>query len=325
MKRFKKLFKVAFCTYVFLFICDHFFLLYMNDKTVMKSYYSDHKEKKGKPHPPVYLVSYAGGKSVFFKNQNAQAISAVNNGIDYMMMYKKTHFDADFLSKNNHILDHKYGDGYWIWKPYCILKAMDAAPEDSIILYADSSVVFKKPITRFIEILEQKDVLVLLDGTHRKNEVPKAITRITKDNVEHFNLNYEQFKNVDNLWACFVAVKNNKVGRAFVKQWLQNCEDNLIKSIHSSDQSMLIIATQQKKDNIYIMDTDEAFQTIKQVHRHPDEEKTSMLPFMVSSKTWSKFSKWGYNLSLIRNFVSSVQDYAQQSITIGWLQKKGIL
>ena len=176
-----------------------------------------------------------------------------------------------------------------------------------------------------MKILEKDDVLLLLDGTHRKNEVPKAVTRITKQNTEHFNLDYEHFKSVDNLWACFVAVKNNDVGRSFVKQWLQNCEDELVKKIHSADQAMLIIASQQKKDNIYIMDTDEAFHSIKQVHRHPDEEKNSMLPYMVSSKAWSKFSKWGYNMPFIRTLVSTVQDYTEHSTAILWLKKKGLL
>ena len=100
-------------------------------------------------------------------------MSAINNGIDHIMMYKRRDIDPEFYQKNKHILDLPAGDGLWLWKPYFILKTMDIAPEGSLIIYADSPVIFKNPITPFINHLKNHDVLLLLDGTHRKKMFQK--------------------------------------------------------------------------------------------------------------------------------------------------------
>lgn len=285
---------------VFILI-DLLFIFKQIDKTLEPSYYFECLQQgEDKAPPPVYLVSYAGRKSVFFKNQNAQALSAINQGIDHIMMYKRSHFDEKFQKKNQKILDVPMGDGLWIWKPYIMLQAMDKAPENAIIIYADSPVIFKNPITPFIKRLQEYDVLLLLDGTHRKGGVPKAGEKIGRQFVEHFRLNHEDFMKKDHLWACFVAVRNNKTGRAFVEQWMQNCENGLT-STPLFDQSMLIIASHQQPKGVYVMDTDEAMRIIKNVHRHPQEEDKSLLPDIASkSIRWFKVSKFGYNAKWVQ-------------------------
>ena len=89
---------------------------------------------------------------------------------------------------------------------------------------------------------------------------------------------------------------------------MKNCEEGLI-STPLFDQSMLIIAAHQKPEGMYVMDVDEAMQTIKNVHRHPNEENKSLLPDMVSGNfKWFKISEWGYNsqwVQWIRAFFST--------------------
>ncbi len=146
-KKIKNGFLILLFSYGFFLVFDSLGIFFQIDKTLTPSYYLEYSKSKNFLPPPVYLVSYAGKKSVFFKNQNAQAMSAINNGIDYIMMYKRRDIDPIFYEKNKHILNIAAGDGLWIWKPYFILRTMDIAPEDSLIIYADSPVIFKKPIT----------------------------------------------------------------------------------------------------------------------------------------------------------------------------------
>ena len=300
-KKIKNTFVTILAIYIAFVIGDRLFILYKIDKTLEPSYYLEYSRKNnGKSFPPVYLVSYAGKKSVFFKNQNAQAMSAINNGIDHIMMYKRRDIDQEFYENNKRILDVPVGDGLWIWKPYFILKTMDFAPQDSLIIYADSPVIFKNPTNLIINRLQEHDVLLLLDGTLRKKNVQKIGTIIQKEFLKPFNLDYNQFQNENNLWSCFVAVRNNKTGRAFVEQWLQNCQQGL-RSTPYFDQTMLVIAAYQKPDGIYVMDVDEAMKTIKNVHRHPNDEYKSLLPDMVSGYfKWFKLSEWGYNARWVK-------------------------
>jgi hypothetical protein len=260
------------------------------------SYYLESTSKGQMAPPPVYLISYADKKPVFLKNQNAQAMSAINNGIDYIMMYKRRDIDPAFYEKNKQILDIPMGAGLWIWKPYFMLKTMDIAPQDSIIIYADSPVIFKKPITPFIDLLKKNDILLLLDGARRKNTIRTAGSVIKDEFFSHFGLDPAIFQKRDHLWSCFVIVRNNKTGRAFVEKWMKNCEQGLL-STPLYDQTMLIIAAYQRPEGIYVMDVDEAMSTIKNVHRYPNEEYKSMIPDMVSGEKMKifRFSEWGYN------------------------------
>jgi len=299
--------------YSFLLIAEHAFLLIKIDKTLSPSYYLHHSLIEHSPPPPTYLVSYAGKRPVFFKNQNAQAMSAINNGIDHIMMFKRRDIDAEFYEKNKRILDVPAGDGLWIWKPYIMLKAMAAAPEGSIIIYADSPVVFINPITPFINLTKENDVLVLLDGARRKGKIPRAGDIIKEEFTKPFGLDYSKFEKKDHLWSCFVVVRNNKTGRSFVEQWLKNCQQGILTT-SLFDQSMLLIATYQKPEGVYVMDVDEAMPVIKNVHRHPRDEYKSLIPDMVSGESKIfKVSEWGYNAKWMQWVRSLFSSQAQPS------------
>lgn len=309
--------------YATFLIFDRLAILHQIDKTLSPSYYLEYSASNSSPPPPVYLVSYADGKPVFYKNQNAQTMSAINNGIDHIMMYKRRDIDPEFYQKNKEILDQKAGAGLWIWKSYFMLKTMSHAPENSVIIYADSPVIFKKPITHLLNLLNQYDVLVLRNGSQRKGNVQTAGQHIKREALEYFHIDTPEFHQKDSLWACFVVVRNNANGRLFVEQWLKNCEHK--KAImsepfdphhqypnflgHPYDQAMLAVAAYQRPEKLYVMDVDEAMQIIKNVHRHPNEEHKSLLPDMVSATfKWFKVSEWGYNsrwIKWLRSFFST--------------------
>jgi hypothetical protein len=112
---------------------------------------------------------------------------------------------------------------------------------------------------------------------------------------------YDHGKDHPHLWACFVAVKNTATGRAFVQQWMDNCETPSILKIPGADQSMLAFAALQQPQNIHYMNIDEAMSVFKNVHRHPNEEYKSLLPDMMSSSIkWFKIAEWGYNSRLMQ-------------------------
>lgn len=291
---------------------DHLYLLYKSDISIHKNY----KREQPLKNPHICLVSYADGHPVFFKNQLAQAYSALNKGFTQIYMYQKSHIDADFYHKNKHILDSKVGAGYWLWKPYFLLKTLEAVPENSVVVYADSPVMFIKPIDKFIKLLNVHDVLLLKDGCPRKKNVRKAGHLIKKEALEKFNLNTEEVRQLDNLWSCLVIVKNTPTGRKFVQKWLENCQvaeavmnepfdtsnQNPGFLNHAHDQSVLVITSYQCPQGVHVLDTDDIRHTIKNVHRHPNAESKSLLPDILGVY---KFSEYGYNsrfMKWVRSF-----------------------
>lgn len=301
--------------YALFLIGEHANLLYRSDISIQ---YPSFLTEENKQDSEVHLVSYADGAAVFHKNQLGQAYSALNKGFDHIHMYKKRDMDAEFTKKNKNILSIKAGAGLWIWKAYFMLRTMENSPEDSIIVYADSPVIFQKPIAPILKLLEKHDVLLLKDGSERKGNVRIAQKGVKREAFQYFNLDRENVWSKPNVWACLVIVRNNKNGRAFVKQWLSNCqvEDAIMENPldpkiqypafegHAYDQAMLFIASQQKPQRVYVMDVDEIKGIIKNVHRHPREEFKSLLPDTIG---WFKISEWGYNSGIfqkIRNMLS---------------------
>lgn len=71
----------------------------------------------------IYLVNYA--TSQFYRSQEKLNRSARQFGIDKVFSYReKDLIGTDFYNSNYEILQQKRGAGYWIWKPYFILRAM---------------------------------------------------------------------------------------------------------------------------------------------------------------------------------------------------------
>ena len=111
-----------------------------------------------KEKSPIYLVTYADGDA-HIANQKMLAESALNNCVDVVYMYRKEHLDDAFVAKNKKILDQKRGAGYWLWKPYVVLKTLLEVPEGAVMIYLDSGVEIVRPLGSLINELDKRDML----------------------------------------------------------------------------------------------------------------------------------------------------------------------
>lgn len=171
--------------------------------------------------PQLVLVSYADGHEVFYQNQAALASSAADKGFDVIYNYRRSSLDPVFTAKNKHILELQRGAGYWVWKPYVILKAMEASPEGAIILYADSGVVFKKPLRKLLKHFADHEMLLVGYGT----PIPLEI-QLKKEAYAGFSFPITQdILDSQALWGFFLGLKNTQANRNFIKTWLKACEN----------------------------------------------------------------------------------------------------
>ncbi len=82
------------------------------------------------------LISFATGR---FKNsQQILEKKSYECGVDKVISYNENDIDKQFIKKNFSILSNARGAGYWLWKPYLILKTLNESELDSIIIYCDS-------------------------------------------------------------------------------------------------------------------------------------------------------------------------------------------
>ncbi len=245
-----------------------------------------------KPRMPVYLVSYVDGKEVFFKNQNTLVLSGLNKGIDFFLNYRKSLFDEKFIDENKYILSQKRGAGYWLWKPYVILHALETVPENSIVIYADSGFVFINSVLPFVKLAEKHDIVLIEYDTPTVGPIGKVTQRKT---LESMDCDTKECREGKHLWAAFQVFKNTLKSREFVKKWLELCKnpDNVMEAKsdkpnhpefrhHQHDEAVLSVFLHKEPEGKYLFPFTEFLNYVEWHHRHPGEgrEYMSILPEM---------------------------------------------
>lgn len=243
-----------------------------------------------KPRPLVVLVSYADGPEVFFKNQNALTWSAINRGIDVVLNYRRGQIDSQFYEKNKEILTQKVGAGFWLWKPYFILKAMETFPDDTVILYADSGVVFTDSLEKVLDVIINQNKILLVG--HGKPVPLRTYLKEEARRIFGVEAN-EKILNSQNIWGFFMGMRNTPENRELVRKWLAMCEnkdaltndpmDPKIQEkgfeFHEWDQSLLSILVGFEPEGKVIIRRDVLRKEygVSNFHRHKEEEDTSPL------------------------------------------------
>ena len=253
---------------------------YTEDISVANSY------RNNKPYD-VYLVTYADGGEVHFRNQNTLAQTAINKGFDHILMYSTKNLDKKFVKKNKAILSAKRGAGYWAWKPYVILDAMKKANENDVIIYLDSGMILTSKLKTGIDFLLRdvesfdKDI-ILFANDHTMRPHTK------RDLLDHLNMNTDVFKDKIQLDAAFIIFKNSQESRKFVTAWLALCEQEKLISDkpslleedpkfvdHRHDQAILSLLAYKHEDKVQIITTNR--KNLIKHHRRRDNKKDKTL------------------------------------------------
>ena len=174
----------------------------------------------------IFYITYATGDKYL-----EMADKIVNNSSKYFdknILYKKEDIDDEFYNKNKKILDSKIGAGYWLWKPYFILKTLEKVNENDIVFYLDLGDDLYNDIKDFIlEGVRGGDGFFLIEGHHNH-------LRWTKnDCFILMNCNEPEYFNSTQLEAgCCAFIKNDKTLN-FIREWLFFCQDYDIVSNES--------------------------------------------------------------------------------------------
>lgn len=244
----------------------------------------------------VWLISYAGGENkVHLSNQLVLMHSALNNCIDNIKAYNPTSLDTAFVQKNKKILSLPRGNGYWLWKPYIILDTLKQIPDGDIVLYLDSGVEILKDIDTLLNNLSTH-AIIAFENSHTNRQYVK------RDLLKLMGIDTPEVRDSIHLQASYLAFKNNKSTRKFVKKWLELCENEIAltdtPSIdeytdfldHRHDQAILSLLYLSHKNYFKILDLNEAARYFNH-HRRRDVN--------TSVKTIANFCYTQSNLSFI--------------------------
>lgn len=163
----------------------------------------------------VFLINYACGS--YLKSQKRNRKSAISTGVfTDVISYSISDIDDDFKKRNASILEQKRGAGYWLWKPYLILKTMTEKMKDGdLLMYSDSGCSFISSPLPLLDILQYQDIV-----------------GFTVHNLKEYMYNtykcmmacdafYPRYYLTDQIMASFMLIKKNKETVDFVSDWLR--------------------------------------------------------------------------------------------------------
>lgn len=192
--------------------------------------------------------------------------SAKKFGIDLIYSYDIDEIrNTQFFKENIEILNNPKGMGYWLWKPYIILKALRKAEDGDIIIYCDSGLEIIDSLSPLISICAEKEnVLLFRNG----NDINSAW--IKRDCFVLMECDNKEFWDSPHCDAALSLYKKSNLSIQFVEEWLTHCKnkhiitdspnicgkDNLLGFIdHRCDQAILSLLAKKYKLELYRMPT----------------------------------------------------------------------
>ena len=176
-----------------------------------------------------YLVTYADDN---FKEE--QDFLEKIHGEDYeVKKYNREWLETtEFYIENKNTLNEPKGAGWWIWKPYVILDALNNSSDGDFIVYCDCGDMFSPGLKNFVtSTLSDEDPCLLLVGNNKNSSFTKKDCFILMDCDE------EDYWNSKQLECGFMVWKTCEQSKKIVLEWLEYCKNPKIINNDSSELS----------------------------------------------------------------------------------------
>lgn len=113
------------------------------------------------------------------------------------------------------------GAGYWLWKPYILLDALNRVPEGSLVLYTDVAVRYLAPPREMLKLAEGRDIVLfnnhLAEWTQAIFTKRDCLVLLDADRPEDW-----QRRQLD---AAFQLYRAGPRARGFLMEWREAMRD----------------------------------------------------------------------------------------------------
>lgn len=150
-----------------------------------------------------------------------------------MQTYPVTHLqktekdiDENFRKENEHIFKYKRGYGYWIWKPYFILKELQKLESNEFLLYMDTQdMVYSNFFELLLNYLKTNDLFVF-EMCHKHQRWTKRDCFVLMDcDTDHYH-------NAHQLEAGLIGLKKSDTSIFIMQEWLKYCKnENVVTDV----------------------------------------------------------------------------------------------
>ncbi|MFH0808033.1 MAG: hypothetical protein V1888_00215 [archaeon] len=172
------------------------------------------------------LINYAN--DAFKKSQKLNSKTGLEVGnFDRVIEYSPKDIDKKFYEKNKHILTQLRGGGYWLWKPYIILKTLmrGDVKNGDYIFYADSGSYFIDKIDYLVD-LSRKHRQDIMPFSYYNADIEKARTK--RDAFILMGLDSKKYIDTPQRGPGFILLRKSELSIKFFKEFLNYAQDERI-------------------------------------------------------------------------------------------------
>lgn len=220
------------------------------------------------------------GNSTWANARNKLVQSAKNNGFHGVAEFDEYKIEPEFYEKNKAIFQFRRGFGFWVWKPYIILKTLNMMNDGDVVLYSDSGSFILRPLDELFQLCKENDGILLFDnrdGTENENIIWKNKNWTKSDCFNMMNCTEEKYLQGNQVDACYQMYEKNPKSIEFVNEYQKYCENiNIVTNVPDITPRPAMIANDWFQE-----------------HRH-DQSILSLLAIKHNIKIEREPSQWGY-------------------------------
>lgn len=140
---------------------------------------------------------------------------------EFNILIKGRHdLDASFFMKHSHILNHRRGGGYWLWKPYIIYTTLLTLQEGDILFYMDSKYYFTQPFAGLYEdYLKTHDIMLWKNKPNDRIYSMKHWCKM--DVLQKYSM--DKMTLLEDCWAGALLLRTTKETVEYMNKWLHMC------------------------------------------------------------------------------------------------------
>ena len=175
----------------------------------------------------VVLITYANKKYADQQKAIADFVDnhTMNNNMvfDEVISYTPSDMDPEFVAENKEILSSPRGAGYWLWKPYFILKTLKKLQPNDIVLYMDSGDQFiKESFDRLREsvlaTMKNQNILLTKGGFPNRDWTKR-------DCFVLMGCDSDIYHNAIQVEAGIILATTSWFTITFISEWLSLCKN----------------------------------------------------------------------------------------------------
>lgn len=160
----------------------------------------------------IYSITYGNEKYNSAKSLNCKM--AKKYGADKVISYGPEDIDEDFKRTNATIWNAPRGGGYWIWKPYILLKTIRMLGPEDYLIYSDAGSIFVNKIAYLTRAMEKEGCdLMVFSVAHLEKVYSKRDAFVLMDCDE------PAYAETPQRLGTYIVCKNTPFVVSFLNEW----------------------------------------------------------------------------------------------------------